>query len=294
MGDTSAYSNPADECEEMTQSKRYRSYRANPGSIWDYDPTEIETEYEEEKRSRRRPKNRKAKFSDSQDNQDAHDLDFSNLLNYQNNDSLRNNNSTARNWMEYLQGEFKPVAPVNDVNRHRNVLEEAETLVNISKEQVNKAREAAALQAKKDEQTCMANMYAKQADAKVREIQNANVAQSEVASTIAKSQTGFSRSITRDTRLNLSSYGYTTDYMTDYSESCLEQTEAENETDSYKLNTFMAMYNYNKQEEDELSFEEGDYLEDCQFIGEGWLYGYNRRTGESGMLPANYVESASI
>lgn len=54
------------------------------------------------------------------------------------------------------------------------------------------------------------------------------------------------------------------------------------------------MYPYAAQEEDELTFSEGDYLDECQFIGEGWLYGYNRRTGESGMLPANYVESINI
>merc|ERR1711970_491978 len=99
-------------------------------------------------------------------------------------------------------------------------------------------------------------------------------------------------------RLNLTSYGYTTDYSesgynvdeTSHDGASVDEADV-SEDDSFKANTFVAMYNFEPTEDDELRLEEGDTVEDCQFIGEGWLYGVNRRTGESGMLPANYVES---
>merc|ERR1711941_137449 len=89
-------------------------------------------------------------------------------------------------------------------------------------------------------------------------------------------------------RLNLQSYGYTTDYSEYETGYTVDETDAASctegdmsENDSLKANTFVAMYNFAPNEED-------DMIDECQFIGEGWLYGYNRRTGEAGMLPANY------
>merc|ERR1712226_829258 len=195
------------------------------------------------------------------------------------------------------------------VDRQNDILAEAEQLVNISREQVNRAREQAAMQARQDEQENIANMYAKQQAQQHINIMNQsstskNVRESQQSAFESSSHMTKSMSNKRDVRLNLSSYGYTTDY-TDFSESGYEHADEQNdhsvtcsevelEVDSLKLNTFLAMFPYHAQEDDELSFNEGDYLDECQFIGEGWMFGFNRTSGESGMLPANYVESVNM
>ncbi|XP_063314883.1 LIM and SH3 domain protein 1 [Pelobates fuscus] len=54
---------------------------------------------------------------------------------------------------------------------------------------------------------------------------------------------------------------------------------------------FRAVYDYNAADEDEVSFQDGDTIVNVQQIDEGWMYGTVERTGDTGMLPANYVES---
>lgn len=51
------------------------------------------------------------------------------------------------------------------------------------------------------------------------------------------------------------------------------------------------MYDYIAADEDEVSFMDGDLIVEVQQIDEGWMYGCVERTGQRGMLPANYVES---
>ncbi len=51
------------------------------------------------------------------------------------------------------------------------------------------------------------------------------------------------------------------------------------------------MYDYTAADEDEVSFMDGDVIVDVQQIDEGWMYGRVERTGQQGMLPANYVEA---
>ena len=53
---------------------------------------------------------------------------------------------------------------------------------------------------------------------------------------------------------------------------------------------FRAMYDYDAQDGDEVSFMDGDILIGCTAIDEGWMTGTVQRTGAQGMLPANYVE----
>lgn len=53
---------------------------------------------------------------------------------------------------------------------------------------------------------------------------------------------------------------------------------------------FRAVYDYNAADEDEISFQDGDIIVNVQQIDEGWMYGTVERTGDTGMLPANYVE----
>lgn len=51
------------------------------------------------------------------------------------------------------------------------------------------------------------------------------------------------------------------------------------------------MYDYSAADVDEISFLDGDLIVDVQQIDEGWMYGTVERTGDTGMLPANYVEA---
>ncbi|XP_068606527.1 LIM and SH3 domain protein 1 [Brachionichthys hirsutus] len=53
---------------------------------------------------------------------------------------------------------------------------------------------------------------------------------------------------------------------------------------------YRAVYDYCAADEDEVSFIDGDLIVDVQRIDDGWMYGRVERTGQQGMLPANYVE----
>ena len=53
------------------------------------------------------------------------------------------------------------------------------------------------------------------------------------------------------------------------------------------------MYDYNAGDNDEVSFVEEDVIVNPDPIDDGWMYGTVLRTGQRGMLPANYVEPIS-
>ncbi|KAM4624613.1 LIM and SH3 domain protein 1-like [Polymixia lowei] len=53
---------------------------------------------------------------------------------------------------------------------------------------------------------------------------------------------------------------------------------------------YQALYSYTAADADEVSLQEGDLILDIEPIDEGWMYGRNQRTGQRGMLPANYVQ----
>jgi len=53
---------------------------------------------------------------------------------------------------------------------------------------------------------------------------------------------------------------------------------------------YMAIYDYTAADDDEVSFQEGDYISNGVIIDDGWMTGVVERTGEQGMLPSNYVE----
>ncbi|XP_026473238.1 LIM and SH3 domain protein F42H10.3-like [Ctenocephalides felis] len=57
---------------------------------------------------------------------------------------------------------------------------------------------------------------------------------------------------------------------------------------------YRALYDYSAQDVDEVSFMDGDLIVNVSCIDEGWMTGTVQRTGMTGMLPANYVEIASI
>jgi len=53
---------------------------------------------------------------------------------------------------------------------------------------------------------------------------------------------------------------------------------------------YKAIYDYQAQDDDEIGFEEGDLIINCEPIDEGWMQGMHKKSGQVGMLPANYVE----
>ncbi|XP_070846644.1 LIM and SH3 domain protein 1-like isoform X2 [Chaetodon trifascialis] len=55
------------------------------------------------------------------------------------------------------------------------------------------------------------------------------------------------------------------------------------------LKRYQAVYSYTAAEGDEVSLQEGDLIFDVEQIDEGWMFGCNQRTGQRGLLPANYV-----
>jgi len=70
-----------------------------------------------------------------------------------------------------------------------------------------------------------------------------------------------------------------------------------NKSESQNFNlgrVYRAMYDYEAQDLDEVSFTDGDLIVNCAAIDDGWMTGVVQRTGESGMLPANYVQPAAI
>ncbi|XP_019866003.1 LIM and SH3 domain protein F42H10.3 [Aethina tumida] len=57
---------------------------------------------------------------------------------------------------------------------------------------------------------------------------------------------------------------------------------------------YKAMYDYEAQDDDEVSFQDGDLIINVSSIDGGWMTGEVQRTGQVGMLPANYVQLANI
>lgn len=55
---------------------------------------------------------------------------------------------------------------------------------------------------------------------------------------------------------------------------------------------YLALYDYQAAEDDEVSFNEGDRIIDAEIIDDGWMIATNSRTGARGLLPSNYVEKA--
>uniref|UniRef100_A0A1B0G372 SH3 domain-containing protein n=1 Tax=Glossina morsitans morsitans TaxID=37546 RepID=A0A1B0G372_GLOMM len=63
---------------------------------------------------------------------------------------------------------------------------------------------------------------------------------------------------------------------------------------SFGVRVYRALYDYEAQDIDEVSFREGDIIFEVEAIDSGWMTGRVERTGKTGMLPANYVEQAVI
>ena len=51
-----------------------------------------------------------------------------------------------------------------------------------------------------------------------------------------------------------------------------------------------ALYDYAAGDDDEVGFEEDDIIIQCDPIDDGWMMGTVEKTGQTGMLPSNYVE----
>lgn len=54
--------------------------------------------------------------------------------------------------------------------------------------------------------------------------------------------------------------------------------------------TAVAEYEYEKEEDNEITFAEGDLIIEIDFVDEDWWSGKNSKTGDVGLFPANYVK----
>ena len=52
---------------------------------------------------------------------------------------------------------------------------------------------------------------------------------------------------------------------------------------------YKADYDYEAEEDNEITFQEGDHISDIEIINDGWCFGTNIQTGERGMIPTNYI-----
>ncbi|CAH2056445.1 unnamed protein product, partial [Iphiclides podalirius] len=80
--------------------------------------------------------------------------------------------------------------------------------------------------------------------------------------------------------------------VTDLDPLAAEQPRQSNNHHQTNQRVYIAMYDYEANDSDEVSFREGDYISNVTSIDEGWMTGEVLRTGRTGMLPANYVELA--
>ena len=56
---------------------------------------------------------------------------------------------------------------------------------------------------------------------------------------------------------------------------------------------YVAIYDYNADDDDEIDIMEGDIITNPEIIAEGWMTGTNSRTSQTGLLPSNYVEAVA-
>jgi len=69
-----------------------------------------------------------------------------------------------------------------------------------------------------------------------------------------------------------------------------DQDKVEGVLHNDESSTYIAIYDYTAEDDDEVSFQAGDIITNGEPIDEGWMNGTVKRTGQSGMLPSNYVE----
>ncbi|KAL0268351.1 UNVERIFIED_CONTAM: hypothetical protein PYX00_010325 [Menopon gallinae] len=81
-------------------------------------------------------------------------------------------------------------------------------------------------------------------------------------------------------------------YPNEYSGSLPDSQPVRQQQSRNAGRVFKALYDYTAQDTDEVSFIDGDIIINCTPIDDGWLTGVVKRTGQSGMLPANYVTPA--
>lgn len=55
---------------------------------------------------------------------------------------------------------------------------------------------------------------------------------------------------------------------------------------------YLAMYDYEAQDSDEVSINENDVILGVEILDEGWAMGTVQRTGQRGMIPSNYIQEA--
>lgn len=56
---------------------------------------------------------------------------------------------------------------------------------------------------------------------------------------------------------------------------------------------YYAVYNYDANDDDEVSIVENDSIANVEILDEGWVMGTVERTGLRGMIPSNYIEECN-
>lgn len=57
-----------------------------------------------------------------------------------------------------------------------------------------------------------------------------------------------------------------------------------------KTTIFKAIYDHDANEDDEISFRDGDRFLECQIVDVGWMVGIHEKSKKFGLFPSNYVE----
>lgn len=78
--------------------------------------------------------------------------------------------------------------------------------------------------------------------------------------------------------------------LIDTEESKEEPPTAEEVESSFNGKTAIAEYDYVKDEDNEISFDEGDLIVEIDFVDEDWWSGKHEKSGSVGLFPANYVK----
>jgi hypothetical protein len=66
------------------------------------------------------------------------------------------------------------------------------------------------------------------------------------------------------------------------------EQQAINQHSMIKTSVFRAIYDYDANDSDELSFRDGDKFINCEEIAQGWMLGIHEKSGKRGLFPSNY------
>ena len=69
-----------------------------------------------------------------------------------------------------------------------------------------------------------------------------------------------------------------------------EEDNLKNTVNECKTTIYKAIYDHDANEDDEISFRDGDRFLECQIVDVGWMVGIHEKSKKFGLFPSNYVE----